>query len=312
MKKIFVTAVGGDIGYAVIKSLKKSGHNVYIWGCDTKKYNSSYDLVDAFLVCPPYKDENIWIDFMLKALKSNKIDFFWPVTEAEIKIVNAHRESFDFVKLMINDPNVLLVALDKGKTAEYLAENGVLTPKTWHSVTDAELSFPMIVKEKFGCGSHSVAIVHNKMELHHEYHKMENPIIQNYVGEIAEEYTLTIFSDGEVINHIAFKRELGLGGMSRYVELVEDHMLRMISERIANAFKLRGSINVQLRKQDDNYYVFEINPRISSTMGFRLQLGFNDVSWWLDMKDGKTIEKYTYPSQKICGVRTVDEKLFYI
>ena len=57
MKRIFVTAIGGDIGYGIIKALKMSNYNLHIVGCDIKKYNASYDLVNNFLVCPPYKNE---------------------------------------------------------------------------------------------------------------------------------------------------------------------------------------------------------------------------------------------------------------
>jgi carbamoyl-phosphate synthase large subunit len=65
-----------------------------------------------------------------------------------------------------------------------------------------------------------------------------------------------------------------------------------------------------MRKFEDDYFVFEINPRISSTMSFRLQMGFNDVAWWIDMMDKKNVEKYTVPNENIYGVRNVEEKLF--
>ena len=41
MKKILVTAIGGDVGYGIIKSIKKSNYDLYIVGCDIKKYNCS-------------------------------------------------------------------------------------------------------------------------------------------------------------------------------------------------------------------------------------------------------------------------------
>ena len=312
MKKILVTAIGGDIGYGVIKALKKSNHNLHILGCDIKRYNMSSDLVDEFMVCPPYRDEKIWLDFILAALKENTVEYFWPVTEPEIRIVDKNKELFSFVKVVMNAPNVLEVAMDKGRTARYLAKNGVTTPKTWDAVADAETIFPMIVKEKFGCGSHSVSVVNNETELVKEFESMENPIVQEYVGDSSDEYTLTVFSDGSVVNYIAFRRELGFGGMSRYVELVTDSCLGEISGKIAHMFDLRGSVNVQMRKRGEEYYVFEINPRISSTVGFRTMLGFNDVSWWLDMYEGNAVPQFEVPKEKVYGVRTVEEKVFKV
>ena len=48
MKRILITAIGGDVGYGIIKALKRSNHALYIIGSDVKKYNCSYDLVDEF------------------------------------------------------------------------------------------------------------------------------------------------------------------------------------------------------------------------------------------------------------------------
>ena len=312
MKKIFVTAVGGDIGYGVIKALKNCHHDLYIIGCDIKKYNISYDLVDEFLECPLYSKEKEWTEFMLTTIKEHSVDYFWPVTETEIRIVDKQKELFSDVTVVMNASNVLNVAMDKGETARYLAENGVKTPCTWNAVEDATQKFPMIVKEKTGCGSHSVFVVKDSLQLHEKFENMENPIIQEYIGDASEEYTLTVFSDGKVVNHIVFRRELGFGGMSRYVELMNDSQFTQIAEKIAGMFDLRGSVNVQMRKQDGEYYVFEINPRISSTIGFRTQLGFLDVSWWLDMMEGREVPQYVCPKEKIYGARTVEEKIFRV
>ena len=311
MKKILVTAVGGDIGYALIKAIKNSSHDLYIIGCDIKKYNMSSDLVDEFYVCPPYRDVEQWTDYMLTMISENGVDYFWPVTEPEIKIVNERRSQFSLTQVIMNQENILSVAMDKGETARILYENGVLTPKTWTSVPEEEMTYPLIVKEKFGCGSHSVVMVSNKDELKQSFNEMESPIVQEYIGNKEQEYTLTVFSDGNVVNSIAFKRELGFGGMSRYVEVSHDDKFLEIADKVSKMFDLHGSINVQLRKEKGEYFVFEINPRISSTMGFRMQLGFNDAAWWIDMLEKNPIKKFEAPKGKVYGVRTVEEKIFF-
>ena len=311
MKKIFITAIGGDIGYGIIKSLKKSHHNLYIIGCDIQKYNFAYDLIDEFHSSPPYKNEEKWMEFVTEILKNQGVDYFWPVTEPEIKIVDKNKSVFNDYVVIMNNTNILEVAMDKGKTADCLLKAGILTPATWREIESCNKKFPMVVKEKFGCGSHSVSIVQNYDELVEEFHSMKEPIIQTYVGNSDDEYTMAVFSDGNVVNSIAFKRVLGYGGMSIFVELVHDAATEVIAEKLAKIFELRGSINIQMRKVDSKYCVFEINPRISSTMGFRHQLGFNDAAWWIDMFEGEKIEKYVTPVENIHGIRNVEEKLFY-
>ena len=311
MRRIFITAIGGDIGYGVVKSLKKSNHDIYIIGCDIKKYNCSYDLVDEFYLSPAYMKEDEWWKFVLGLVVSREIDYLWPVTEPEIRIVNKRKEELHNVKVIINNPLVLEIAMDKGKTAEYLEKAGVPTPHTWWKSEDGPKKYPLIVKEKFSCGSHGIKIVNSQKELTDALNNMQAPIIQEYIGNEKEEYTLTIFSDGNIVNYIVFKRTLGFGGMSRFVELVHNDKLKKMAQTIAKILDLKGSINVQMRKQEGMYYVFEINPRISSTIGFRLLLGFNDPAWWIDMLEGKNIEKYKYPNERVYGVRSVEEKLFF-
>lgn len=311
MKKIFITAVGGDIGYGIIKSLKAYRNDLHIIGCDINKYNVSYDLADEFYISPAYRNEDEWLEFVCGITVSKQVDYFWPVTEPEIKIVSKHMERFAHTEVVMNAPNILQIAMDKGLTAGFLSEGGIRVPKTWDDLETAERKFPLIVKERFGCGSHSVCIADNEHDLRQAYEGMEHPIIQEYVGNDSEEYTLTVFSDGKTVNYIAFKRQLGFGGMSRYVELVNSAPLAELAKKAARLFDLHGSVNVQMRRCGDDYYIFEINPRISSTIGFRSKLGFNDAAWWLDMLEGKNVPPYVYPTERMFGVRSVEEKIFF-
>ena len=141
---------------------------------------------------------------------------------------------------------------------------------------------------------------------------MKDPIVQEYVGTTDEEYTMTIFSDGRVVNNIVFKRELGLGSMSRYVELVHSGKCDDIATKIAANLDLKGSINVQMRKRGDEYFVFEINPRISSTIGFRQMIGFNDVEWWIDLVLNNEINSFDVKYDKVIGIRGVEEKIIFV
>ena len=53
------------------------------------------------------------------------------------------------------------------------------------------------------------------------------------------------------------------------------------SELIAEYYQLNGSINIQSRKQNNEFYIFEINPRISSTVFIRNHFNFQDLLWWI-------------------------------
>ena len=69
--------------------------------------------------------------------------------------------------------------------------------------------------------------------------------------------------------------------------------------------KLEGSINIQLKILKKRIGIFEINPRLSSTVLMRDMLGFKDCIWWIEyflnkktpsnvkIKYKKILKKYT-------------------
>lgn len=139
---------------------------------------------------------------------------------------------------------------------------------------------------------------------------MANPIIQQYVGSEDDEYTVGVFSDGQKVESIAFRRKLGFGGMTIKAESVQIPEIEKIASAIAKSFSLQGSVNVQLRKEGGEYYVFEINPRLSSTVRLRYKAGFKDCIWWLEMLlYGNTSIEYK-PIGRFVGVKTLDDVLF--
>jgi carbamoyl-phosphate synthase large subunit len=115
---------------------------------------------------------------------------------------------------------------------------------------------------------------------------VKNPIIQEFIPDQEGEYTVGVFAkNGNDIRTIAFRRRLSPGGGTSWCEIYFDSKLIDICETVARSIELDGSINIQLRKHEEEYYIFEINPRFSSTAHIRSKLGFNDVLWSLKDSD---------------------------
>lgn len=309
-RKLFITAIGGDIGCAVLKCLREEYGEIDIIGCDITRYNAGINLVSKFYIVPPFSDGELYWESIISICIKEKISHYLPMTEPEILIAESHRDFFksNNIKLMINDSDILKIAMNKYMTIKHLEKYGLKVPITWR-VDEVYLikKFPVIVKSEQGSGSSFVRKANNVMELNQYIKELENPIIQQYIDGDDQEYTAGIFSDGKIINSIAFCRKLGTNGMTVWAESINDPKLNEICNEIAKIFDLKGSINIQLRKNNNEYYLFEINPRISSTVGFRYKIGFKDLIWWLDYLDKtKSLEKYEY-TRDIIGVKTYDE-----
>lgn len=313
-KKIFVTAIGGDIASAVLKCIRRGYSCDKVVGCDIQPYVQGIDDVDAFFIAPPYKKQEEYLAFIHRTCEEQEITHFFPMGEPEILIADQDREWFAKrgIHLVINNPVILEIASSKYRTAQFLRENGIAAPQTWYrNGYEGQLGYPLIIKADRGCGSKELKVVRNR----EEWEALaalpgEEYVVQEYIGDAEHEYTCGVFSDGETIRSITYRRTLGYGGMSIRVETVAEEEIERIAERTARLLELKGSINIQMRKDKGGFSIFEINPRISSTAGFRDKMGFHDVVWWLRCLDGEIPDYGGKAEAGIVGIKTLDEKIF--
>jgi len=311
-KCILVTGVGGDIGFSVVRCLRDSGYALKILGCDVDPYAGGRSSVDIFLKAPRIRDEKTYLELIDNIIKEYGIEFIYPIPEPEIVFFDRHRGCFDKygTEVLINNPFIVDTFLNKYKTVKFLKDNGIPYPATYPiEKYSNQLDFPVIIKAQKGWGGKSLIKIHDTEELEFYKKRITDAIVQEYIGTDDEEYTVGVFSNGTDIHSICFHRYLGYGSLSKFVQLVHSNEMESIAEKIARASQLVGSMNVQFRKTASGYIPFEINPRISSTVYFRHFFGFQDVKWWLDLKENKPIE-YKLKYKKGIGVRTVGEVFF--
>ena len=296
---ILVSAVAGDIGASVVRSLVGTGYTII--GCDIKPYSPVSDIVDKYYVVPSASERESYIDAIKDIIKEQNVNFFLPISEPEIELVNAKRYEFEELdtRLLLNNKRILDIFLDKLKTALYLNSIGIRIPKTvLLKEYEGGLDFPLIVKSRRGYGSRSIWKVENPNDLVYLKNKDNGSfIVQQYIGSAEVEFTTGVFSDGRNVSSITFRRILGVDGTTLEVLLSNEEYLNGIAERIAKATDLVGYINIQSRRVGDIFLPFEINPRISGTILFRKKFGFDDVIWWIDVLSGGTyIYKPLYKS----------------
>lgn len=308
MKRILITGIGGDISCAIVRCLLENGaFNTEIYGVDIKEYTPYMNRIRKTFVAPRYTDIE-YLPFIKKIIIDNNITHYLPTSEQEIIIANNNRSFFESngVLLLINNEEIINICTSKYKTADFLDRHGVDVPKTYYADKyKGGIEYPFVMKSDMGCGSKGLRIIHNDDEWMSA--EKEGMVCQQMVGSSEDEFTVGVFSDGFVINTITMKRQLGYGGLSVFVQCCDIPQVDDIALRVAQAFNLKGSFNIQLRRDGGKYYIFEINPRLSSTTGFRHKMGFKDVIWWLEMLDGRKIPKYLNEAVGLVGVKVLDD-----
>ncbi|MBN1636166.1 MAG: ATP-grasp domain-containing protein [Deltaproteobacteria bacterium] len=287
---VLISAVCGDIGGGAVRALREA--SLRIIGCDMKEGCPVSNVLDAFFKAPAASNQDNYLSFVKEIIRKEKVDAFLPISEPEIEALSERRDDVEStgVSLLLNNRLIIENFIDKLKMIRFLNGLGVKVPKTMPlSTYDGTFDFPIIIKPRKGYGSKRLWQIEDEFDLAYVKRKDDGFLIaQEYVGCSDEEYTTGVFSDGNNISSITFRRRLGFGGLSVEAEYAESPFLDELAAKIAIATNLCGSINIQSRRIKENLFVpFEINPRLSSTLSLRKYFGFDDAVWWLDALWGK-------------------------
>jgi carbamoyl-phosphate synthase large subunit len=291
---IFITGIGGDLAQNVVASLKNVKSVNKIIGSDISAQNSGRMFVDKLILSSAPSDNN-YLTSLSRNFKEHKIEAFIPMSQLELEFF-ANLEStifqtiFDNVKYIGLDKSILKIFLDKQETEIYLNKAGFTTPQTFKVEELEEKNFPVIVKPRFGSGSKGIFKCENLNEVNSALLFSKEPIIQQFIDTDDSEFTVGIFSNRIETKVISFRRKISGSGATTWARHEVHESIINLGLRIAKELNLYGSLNVQLRIKNGLLYIFEINPRFSSTVLIRSQLGFNDVAWSLG--DFSTFESF--------------------
>lgn len=278
--KILVTGCGGDIGLGIGRILQEAKAADTVVGCDMEEDHAGKVFFDRCFIAERASSQR-YMDTLLQLVAREDVDLVIPTSEPELRLLCAN-DFFGRKELFLTaNQEAMEIGFDKYRTAEFLRENHL--PHPWTQPADAgerPHQFPCILKSRTGCGSKSVRVL-TEEDYHHGINFSSDDMFQELIAEDEGEYTCGLFRSGAgEIRTIIFRRELR-GGLTGSGVVVESPVIEKLLNEIAERLHLCGSINVQLRLRAGVPYVFEINPRFSSTVRFRHQLGFSDVLWAL-------------------------------
>lgn len=286
MHRVLVTGLGGcGVGEGIAKALLMKGYQVF--GSNNEGFFPSMTKIStSFLL--PRATEAEYLPRLLGICRNHGIRAVYPGSELETKVLSEGREmlSAEGIVPMVNRPEIIATFQDSWNTYQTLKNLPFAqVPDTFlpgdMDRSPSAASFPLIIKPVFGHGSQNIHIVENVPELMFVLEKMQRKavpvIIQKMVGSADEEYTVGVFTDreGQVISKISMKRNM-IGGATLTAHIDGYAEIEEYCGRIAVAIGSKGPLNLQLRRDGDKFYIFEINPRFSGTTPFRAMVGINE------------------------------------
>ena len=288
---IGVTGTGSLVGQAIIKCIKKSEY-----------YKEStligFDYVDetvaSFWVDTNYKLSDILnknnshkqiVSEVINIINTEKIDILFIGIDFDLPMYAEHKkeiESKTSAKVIVSSAEVIEIADSKWETFKFLELNGLNRPITYkvEGEIPESINYPAILKPSVGASSKGVSIVNNKLEVIEKAKLLNQPILQELIGDMNSEYTCgVVMLNGELIDMIVLRRTLKNGDTFKawsrkdYPEQIYSYV-----EELARILKPHGACNFQLRLDNNGVpKLFEINARHSGTTHFRCLFGFNEV-----------------------------------
>ena len=85
MKRILVTAIGGDIGQSIAQCLRDNEDGMFVFGTDIHDKHGGSLFVDQFQEVPSAKSTD-YLQTLSDFVKKENIDVIIPVNENEIKL----------------------------------------------------------------------------------------------------------------------------------------------------------------------------------------------------------------------------------
>ncbi|ACV62019.1 protein of unknown function DUF201 [Desulfofarcimen acetoxidans DSM 771] len=287
--KVLITGSGSLYGVAVIRALLASQLNLKLVACDMEARALGLHLAHSAYLVPAAQYETAYLERLLDILIKEDIQAVFIASSKELHFFSKYKAEIEAktkAKIFTNSPEVLNTCDDKWYTIRFLQENNFYFPLTIRFPEDAEqlcsfikkVNFPVIIKPRRGTGSKGLCKIENFTGLRTLLKGQKDMIIQQYLPDHQGEYTTGICAgkNGKILSGITLKRYLH-DGMTVSADSTGYTEITAYCQKVAAVLKPYGPCNFQLRLREGKPFIFEINPRFSSTTGMRFLLGVNEA-----------------------------------
>lgn len=297
--KIIITGANGDIAISILKILKKKFKWAIIHGSDINLNQKGKYYFDKLIKVHLANSSKYLRQIQIF---TEKYDLVIPTSEKEIEFISNNINKLNHKKILINEKEIINNFLDKYKAYNFLKANKINQIgycKILKKVTEIK-NFPSIIKTRFGAGNKNYIIVNTKNDLK-KIHLVKNEkyIFQKYFNN-EKEFTACIYKNINFVKVIIFDRILDKD-KTFYGKIYKNKSIEKKLLNFAKKIKLKGSINLQFKLMGGKLFIFDINPRLSSTVLMRHQIGFEDCYWWITdfMKIKNQKKLYKKPKKNI-------------
>lgn len=272
------------------------------------------DACDTSYVVPE-SDNKEYIPTLLKICKKEKIDTIVPLFDFDLGPLSRNRNAFTQhgVRVWVSPSEALRVAEDKAYTSAFCGSLGMKSPphatcpKTLRIMAKkGEISFPVVVKPRFGTGSILTLTAKNQSEATFLFNYTKERLQSTYIPQESEsepviiqqfipgtEYGIDIFNSYEGNPEaVCVKKKIEMrSGETDAAVTVTNKTLEKIGHTIGAALKHVGCLDIDVISDGTNHYVIDINARFGGGYPFTHLAGMNFIEMLISENERNTSPK---------------------
>jgi carbamoyl-phosphate synthase large subunit len=271
------------------QSLRALGLEGELIAADLSPVSAAYHLADRAVAAPRFADGQ-FINKMLEICERHEVKLLVPTVDPELQLYADHAAAFEQIgtRVAISAPEVIELSLDKCRSHQWLAEQGLDVPRQAmaRSVvqTPDDWPFPVIAKPRRGHSSRGTCLVRDARTL--ELMAAEDEYLVQAVAP-GQEYTIDVYVDQhhQLRCMVPRSRWETRGGEITKGMTEDNPTLQAAAHRICQALPGPfGVLNIQMfyEAETDTARVIEINPRFGGGYPLSHQAGAPYTQWLIE------------------------------
>ena len=307
-------------------------------GCGTvhaanSEYTYAMQIADKYVITPLIYETN-YINFLINYCNKNNIKMVISLFDIDLPILAKNKKHFknNGITLVISDFKVTQICNDKWKAYKFLCDNNISTPrsyltlqKTYLALKNNYVSFPLIVKPRWGMGSMGIFEVENKRELEIFFEKAHKIIFNSYLSYESEknkrycvliqeklsgeEYGLDVINnmDGKYITTFVKKKIAMRSGETDIAITEKNSILEEIGSKLSNKLGHIGNLDVDCFLTKNKPFILEMNCRFGGNYPFSHLAGANIPLAIIKWINGQTVpENLLKMKDNVIGAKDIN------
>lgn len=320
---ILVTCAGRR--HYLVKYFKEFiGEHGRIIGTDMSPYAPALAACDKTYICHAVAHPD-YISQLIEICTTENIDYIFSVNDLELEILSAQKNKIlekSGATVVISNEYAIKITADKYLTYTFFKDLGISTPATFLNVPDAilairenKISFPLMVKPRWGSASISLIKASSIVELEKAFAQCEKAVSESFLQQLGQhdtviiqefiegqEYGLDILNslDGKFIGYCAKQKLAMRSGETDKAKPIKDSRFTIPVKKISQELQHIGNLDCDVLEKNGELYFLELNPRFGGGYPFTHCAGANHIEKLLSQTDiNEKRTSYTYTTELI-------------